>query len=223
MIRPWMALYPADYRADTAHLRTIEHGAYFLLILHYWTTGKLPEDDGDLSRIAGLSKSEWMKAKPKIQAFFFDGWKHKRIEFEMTEAARISAAGKAGGVASGKVRRERALNGRSTVVQESLNDSTNDPGTNSEALQLHKERKMQAAPALDEDGDLFRRGKQILGADAGSLISKLKKARGGVSQARAVIEQAATKENPREYVGRVLAGPAKARTSSGELYPEGII
>lgn len=39
--RPWMAFYVADYLADTLHLSATEHGAYLLLISHYWVHGGL--------------------------------------------------------------------------------------------------------------------------------------------------------------------------------------
>ncbi len=75
-----------------------------------------------------------------------------------------------------------------------------------------------------DEADLFRRGKEVLGSDAGSLIAKLKKTKGGsVPLARAAIEQASTKQNPREYIGRVLAGPAAVLMENGERHPEGII
>lgn len=134
MNRPWMPLYVADYLADTAHLNAAQSGAYLHLIMHYWMNGGLPDDNRQLSLIARMTTAEWRKARPIIQQFFSDGWKHKRIEFELTEAARISAAGRAGGEASGRIRRERS-------AQRSANDpptiderSFNDPPTNCEAL-----------------------------------------------------------------------------------------
>ena len=133
MSRPWMPLYVGDYIADTAHLSTAEHGAYLLLMMHYWAKGKLPTEDTQLARIARMTTKEWANARSVIAAFFSADWKHGRIEFELTEAERISAAGRAGGVASGEARRKKP-NDRSTVVEQSLNDQGNDSPTIREAL-----------------------------------------------------------------------------------------
>lgn len=91
MKRPWMPLYIADYRADTAHLSAAQHGAYLLLIMHYWQTGGLPNDDEQLARIACMWPEEWHGARPTIEALF-DGcnWRHKRIDAELKKAREIS-------------------------------------------------------------------------------------------------------------------------------------
>jgi hypothetical protein len=95
--------------------------------------------------------------------------------------------------------------------------------------EVETERKKDAGASAphSEDADLFQRGKQVLGSDAGSLIAKLKKTKGGsIPLARAAIETAATKQNPREYIGRILTGPARAGPvlmENGQPYPDGII
>lgn len=61
--------------------------------------------------------------------------------------------------------------------------------------------------AQKPEADLFRRGKEILGASAGGFIAKLLKAKGGnVALARAAIETASTAESPREYLGAIIKG-----------------
>jgi hypothetical protein len=65
-----------------------------------------------------------------------------------------------------------------------------------------------AAPA-DDGGEvaLFSRGKQVLGQSAGGLINQLLAAKDGkVPLARAVIETAATKQSPREWVAAAVKG-----------------
>jgi uncharacterized protein YdaU (DUF1376 family) len=90
MKRLWMPLYVPDYRADTAHLGALEHGVYLLLIMHYWLTGALPEDDRQLARIACVSDAQWRRSKPTIEKFFSPGWKHQRIDKELAKATDIS-------------------------------------------------------------------------------------------------------------------------------------
>lgn len=79
--------------------------------------------------------------------------------------------------------------------------------------QIIKEDAAIAAPDLE--ADLFRRGKEVLGKTAGGLIRQLVTAKDGkVNLARAAIETAAGKENPREYIGGILRNQESA---SGEV------
>lgn len=166
MKRPWMPLYVGDYLADTAHLNAAESGVYLHLLMHYWLNEGLPDDDNLLARIARMPLNQWRKTRPLIEPFFSAGWKHKRVEFELTEAARISAAGRTGGKASAEARRQRSSNDRSTIISESLNDSTNDSSTIRQALHSPSQSKKDSGayapdadgPASDARTALFRDG-----------------------------------------------------------------
>jgi uncharacterized protein YdaU (DUF1376 family) len=74
-----MPLYIGDYRADTTHLNAAQHGAYLLLIMHFWQQAGLPDDHEQLARIACMSNTEWRKYRPVIRAFFGEGGRHNRI------------------------------------------------------------------------------------------------------------------------------------------------
>ncbi len=214
-----MSWHIGDYLKDTGGLRAAEHGAYFLLCMHYWATGGLPDDDRQLAGIARMTDREWKAARPIIEPLFKgEGkWKHKRVEEELADAQakyeKLAAAGSKGGNAKASNQR-RSSDASSDGLANGYQPITDNP----------KEKDGASAPPIDPDADLFRRGKEVLGADAGSLIARLKKAKGGsIPQTRAVIEQASTKQNPREYVGRVMNGPARATTPEGQPFPEGII
>ena len=98
-----MPFYVADYVADTQHLKTIEHGAYDLLIWHYWRHGGLPTDEQQLRAITKLTQAEWRRHRHTLAAFFVD-WRHKRIDAEIAKAndkhERRQNAGKRGGIAT---------------------------------------------------------------------------------------------------------------------------
>jgi uncharacterized protein YdaU (DUF1376 family) len=126
MSRPWMPLYWGDYHADTRHLTGAQHGAYLLLMGHYWQRGGLPDDDAQLWRIAACSSlSEWQEMRPVIEAFFEEGWRHKRIEEEFAKASAARVAG----IASAEARRKR------TEAQRNANDPPNETPTERQPLQ----------------------------------------------------------------------------------------
>lgn len=101
---PAMPLWTDAYLADTSHLTTIEHGAYFLLLMVAWRSHdkRLPDDDAKLARYARVTKGQWARLRPVLQEFFKvqDGyWTQGRLTDE-AEAVRQhrerqSAAGKA--------------------------------------------------------------------------------------------------------------------------------
>ena len=88
----WMPFYAGDYLRDTGHLSTEQHGAYLLMLLHYWCTGApLPADDTQLACITRLGTEGWPKHRPMLTAFFEqrDGMLiHKRVEIELAKAKK---------------------------------------------------------------------------------------------------------------------------------------
>jgi uncharacterized protein YdaU (DUF1376 family) len=103
MPRPWMPFYVGDYLRDTAHLSTLENGAYCLLLFAYWARGGLPHDDQQLANIVRLPLDEWMTHRPIIQAFFHDGWKHVRVDAELRRTADKVAKAREHGQKGGQV------------------------------------------------------------------------------------------------------------------------
>lgn len=80
---PAMPLLIDSYLGDTTHLTTLEHGAYFLLLLSAWRRDDacLPDDDDLLARYTKLTKGQWKRIRPIIEPFFdvsYGRWKAGR-------------------------------------------------------------------------------------------------------------------------------------------------
>lgn len=99
MSHHYMPLYVGDYLADTAHLTTIESGAYLHLIMHYWRRGEALDNTSDrLMHVARVSADEWAAMRAVLSEFFdISGhtWSHKRVEAELAKAASKSSKAKA--------------------------------------------------------------------------------------------------------------------------------
>lgn len=103
-----MPLYVADYLADTAHLSAAEHGAYLLLIMHYWTKGKLPDDEEAIRRVTRLTTRQWSQSRDVLRSLFGDQWRHKRIDEELSKAIEKSKVNSANAKRSHDVRTANA-------------------------------------------------------------------------------------------------------------------
>lgn len=177
----WLPLYPADYLRDTAHLSTLEHGAYLLLLMATWTAGgKLPDDPKRLARIARLDADEWAESGDVLMAFFHrqnGKLVHRRVTAELGKADRLIEQKKAAGKASAKARAEKAkLNGCSTDVErEGQRRANQSQSQGSNAYALGAE-----APS-DLSGSIFDEGVRLLVEKGSSeqsargLIGKLRK------------------------------------------------
>ena len=104
---PYMRMYWGDYFRDTGHLNRGEHGAYLMLIKHYWCTGEpLNDDDNELWRISCCdSKAAWLKLRPILIRFFIieEGkLRHKRVEAELERAGQRSETHRRNGSMGGR-------------------------------------------------------------------------------------------------------------------------
>lgn len=167
-----MRMYVADYLADTTHLTTIEHGAYFLLICAYWRAeGALPDDDKKLARLAKMTAKEWSAARESLADLFRieDGhWHHKRIDAELgrvnerSEKARRSVSnryrkgdedGNEGSTSVAKADAPEPTNVERTNYERSPNvgDSYNDRCTTSDIRHQisDKESRKVASPPVE--------------------------------------------------------------------------
>ena len=176
----WMPLYVADYLADTGHLSARQHGAYLLLIMHYWRTGKpLPTSVQHLFNICRLSVDQWAEDGEKVMAFFAltpEGYTHKRIADEMAKSSRFIAQKAAAGIASASAKRQRKDNARSTGVDTSVASlvSTGD----------QRQVKTSPSPSQVEEGSVVSAGEEIVSRETSAPVVFLEN--------RFVVSQSAT-------------------------------
>lgn len=100
--------YMGDYGRDTAHLSLAEHGAYALLLDHYYSTEKpLPADMGALYRICRAFSKPEQAAVEAIADMFFqvgeDGLRHNdRADRQIPKDARLIETARVNGKGGGR-------------------------------------------------------------------------------------------------------------------------
>jgi uncharacterized protein YdaU (DUF1376 family) len=117
----WMPIYWGDYLRDTMHLSTEEHGAYLLLLAHYWTQGgPFTDDQRSLKSVTKMTAKRWQKVRPILATFFVveDGkWRHKRVDVELQRATDITIARQKAGKIGGKAKANNLANAEQTSTQ----------------------------------------------------------------------------------------------------------
>lgn len=197
---PFMPLYIADYMADTAHLTTVEHGAYLLLIMTYWQRGEaLPDDDKKLSRIAGLQGRNWKRVRAEIEPFFEfrdNKWVHQRIEKQLTLMRCQSRSNSLNGKKGGQARARNSLSENEANAKRTL--SHTDTDTDSSVA------KATGASAAS-DSKFWADAKAYLGPAKAGMIGKWARDHGKAETAKAItaaqIERAV---DPVPYIERIL-------------------
>jgi len=111
MADAWSAFYWADYVADTGHLTLAQHGAYLLLMAHYYRTHRpLSANASVLHRVCRCTTDADKSAVEEVLAEFFtldgDVYRQHRIDRELAKAVDISEKRRA--AANAKQQKSRA-------------------------------------------------------------------------------------------------------------------
>lgn len=175
-----MPLYVGDYLGDTGHLTTAQHGAYLLLMMHYWRKGELPDCDRQLSKITKLPLRTWCDYRPVLQDFFHSGWKHKRIDAELGRMVRVSEkraiAGQKGGLGSALARMKLENASQSRGCQRaiaSLASSRAAASVDHSHSHSHKSLSMKPLDAADATPSAANQSKAIpVSAELAALVAR---------------------------------------------------
>jgi hypothetical protein len=105
--------------------------------------------------------------------------------------------------------RENGKKGGNPKLRKQTKKDDQDNQTETRELSPQKpEARSQSIPLSNDNGDdpekkLFEDGKQLLGKSSGGMINKLLRAR-GLDGAQSIIDEAKSKQDPREWVGAAL-------------------
>lgn len=128
---------------------------------------------------------------------------NSRAEKELEKICENRVNASEGGKKSGEVRNAAANSLKNNNTDEAALQEDRSLKTREE--DSREEKKDAALAAPDPEFELFRRGKEVLGKTAGGVIRQLLTAKDGkINLARAAIETAAGKQDPREYIFGVI-------------------
>lgn len=226
MKRPWIPIYIADYLKDTTHLGALESGAYLHLIMDYWQNAGLPTEDRLLARIAKMTDKEWKVSKVILQAFFHDGWKHKRIDKELAHTTDVSnkrSAIAAARQAAIREQEQRNIDSKTSAIAPAIADTLH----TSQSIDRKKdsEAKASAPVGASDNGEVteafvYRFGEQLLGPGCGGQITKLRKMyKNDPLKVYEVLLQARQKGNARTWIAGLLKGSEFAEPTANEICP----
>ncbi len=112
MADQYYRFFPGDYQRDTGDLTLVEHGAYRVLLDHYYTCGPLPNDPDRLNRICrAFSTGEQTAVATVVQRFFQpdgDRLRNRKADKEMGDRQVFIESQREKGRRSAELRAERA-------------------------------------------------------------------------------------------------------------------
>lgn len=103
MTLAFVAFHMRDYQRDTQALTLEGHGAYFLLLQHCWTHGRIPLDDTSRAAICKVTPQRYRKQlAAMVEQYFNENGENKRATIEIEKAEKIrtrqAMAGHKGGI-----------------------------------------------------------------------------------------------------------------------------
>jgi uncharacterized protein YdaU (DUF1376 family) len=144
--------YLGDYARDTGHLTLVEHGAYRVLLDHYYATERpLPEEKVALYRICKAFTPAERRAVDMVAKDFFpagdDGLRHNARADEEIAAARAFAEAQA-------VRAHKRWHGKTDAEGMPPHTSGTSPGdaSHSHSQKQHKQKQPPASAGGAPDG-----------------------------------------------------------------------
>ncbi len=214
----YMPLVVGDYLKDTMHLNATEHGAYLLLIMHYWCSGPPPDEDRQLAAICRTAIDAWPDVRRTIAKFFIisDGqWTHKRVEAELARARSLLDRAQRGG----KARAEKAARdpaGKMLAVKQPANAQPKPSTATATAYSDTTYRTPEGVDVVDVSTLAFNAGVQVIAASIGgeqkarSMVGKWRKDHGEAAVIDAIGQcQRAGPSEPISFITAVLNRPAK--------------
>lgn len=226
----WFPCNPAKLLGALASMKAPEGYVYVIVLLRIYECGGPCRDTIDAlatrSRLNRRVVTECLNSLFKAGRLVSrDGGIHNPVaEAVIADSLALrekrKSAGSAGGNRSAEKRKEK---------QQTKATKTGDlPQQTSTLLQLQDslfpngnsaQRQKPSKPPTELEiarKELFDRGKQVLGSEAGGFVQKLLAAKhGNIALARAAIEQASTMDNPRQYIGGILRGGTNEANRAG--------
>jgi uncharacterized protein YdaU (DUF1376 family) len=131
MTLSFIAFHMRDYQRDTQQLSLEGHGAYFLLLQHCWTHGRVPPDDASRAAICKVTVQRWRKLAPLVAGYFDANGENKRATVEIAKAEKLrtrkAMAGHNGGVET--KRRRAAIAAATATATEQLQPQLQSSGS----------------------------------------------------------------------------------------------
>jgi len=176
----WFKLYIGDYQRDTADLSLAEHGAYLLMLQHYYATGKPLPTGKALHRMLRASDKDEREAIDAMVARFWTvtdaGLINGRADAEIGKAAEQACTNQRIAQAREVARRAKRNEHEACSVRDTNTQPNQIPDTRSPSLRSGGARGTRLPPNWEPDDDAWQKACEALRstADACTELDKFR-------------------------------------------------